>query len=89
METILITLPPEDIAELRSAVEAGEYETSGAAMREALQDWRLKRKLQRLEIERLGTLWDEGIASGDGGPVDFVELRVEAERRLALLLGEN
>ena len=86
METILIALPAEDLAELRSAVKAGEYETNGAALREALQDWRRKRNLRRLEVERLGLLWDEGIASGDAGLVDFVALAAEAERRLALLL---
>jgi antitoxin ParD1/3/4 len=86
METILIALPPEDLAELRAAVEAGEYETNGAALREALQDWRRHREQRRRQAARLGDLWDEGIASGDAGPVDFDALQAEAEARLTALL---
>jgi antitoxin ParD1/3/4 len=86
METILVALPAEDLAELRAAVEAGEFETNGAALRDALQDWRRNREQIRQEHQRLGALWDEGVASGDAGPVDFDELQVEADARLAALL---
>ena len=33
-------------------------------------------------IRRLRQLWDEGLASGDAGPLDFTELKQEARRRL-------
>ena len=89
METILIALPPEDLAELRAAVETGEYETNGAALREALQEWRRNRERRRQQIERLGALWDEGVASGDAGPVDFDALQAEADVRLAALLNRS
>jgi antitoxin ParD1/3/4 len=88
METILVALPPEDLAELRTAVEAGEYETNGAALREALQYWRLNRERRRRQIELVGALWDEGVASGDAGPVDFDALQAEGDAKLSALLAK-
>ena len=41
-------------------------------IRTALREWELKEELRRLEGERIGRLWDEGIASGaarEGPPI--------------------
>jgi antitoxin ParD1/3/4 len=47
-----------------------------------LRDWQHKRETRQEEIKRLGRLSDEGKASGDAGPADFVSLRKEARKRL-------
>jgi uncharacterized protein (DUF433 family) len=54
----------------------------GDIVGEAVRDWQLKRTLVGDDAERLGRLWDEGIASGSAGEVDFPELRSEIRRRL-------
>ncbi len=42
----------------------------------------LEDRAPRRLVERIGLLWDEGVESGDAGPVDFEELKAEAEARL-------
>jgi antitoxin ParD1/3/4 len=39
------------------------------------------RELREEEINRLRKLWDEGIASGDAGPVNMNDLRREGRVR--------
>jgi hypothetical protein len=39
-------------------------------------------KLNDTDIERIRALWDEDIASGSAGNVDFPTLRAEARKRL-------
>jgi antitoxin ParD1/3/4 len=59
-------------AELRSAVEGGDYGSVSEAIRDALRDWRMRRKIEALEIEELRRLVQDGIDSGPGveaGPV--------------------
>jgi len=43
-------------------------------------------KVERQEAEKLGLLrqaWQEGVDSGEAGPVDFAALKREARARLA------
>ena len=82
VEKISIALTSEQVASLRAAVDGGDYATTSEAVREAVRDWQLKRELQQEDIRRLRELWQEGLASGLAGEVDFKALRKEARQRL-------
>ena len=82
VEKISIALTSEQVASLRSAVDEGDYATTSEAVREAVRDWQLKRALQQEDIRRIRQLWQEGLASGSAGDVDFDALRMEARQRL-------
>ena len=77
-----MALTGEQIATLKAAVEQGEYAATSGIVREALRDRQMKHELRREEIRHLRRLWDEGMASGSGGKLDFAELRQEARQRL-------
>lgn len=62
VEKITIALPPEMVADVRSAVEAGDYASSSEVVRDALRDWSHKRQLQQNGIAQLRQLWQEAIA---------------------------
>ena len=83
IQKISVALTGEQLATLKAAVETGEYATTSEIIREAIRDWQFKRELRQEDIKRLRHLWDEGKASGPAGPLDFEELRREAQRRLA------
>lgn len=79
VEKISIALPHDMLADLKAAVERGEYATTSEVIREALRDWRLKRKVEELDVEDLRRLVQEGIDSGpsvDAGTV-FARLRAK------------
>jgi antitoxin ParD1/3/4 len=66
VEKLSVALTPEMAAELRAAVEAGDYGSVSEVVRDALRDWRLRRKIEALETEDLRRLIQEGIDSGPG-----------------------
>ena len=80
---VSVALTGEQLAALKAAVETGEYATTSEIVREAIRDWQFKRELRQEDIRRLRQLWDEGKASGPAEPLDFGELRREAQQRLA------
>ena len=51
VEKLSIALTPDMATELREAVERGEYGSVSEAVRDALRDWRLRRKIETLEID--------------------------------------
>jgi antitoxin ParD1/3/4 len=57
VEKISIALPPEMVASVRQAVDAGEYASSSEVVREALRDWNHKRQLQQNGVEELRRVW--------------------------------
>lgn len=57
VEKISIALPPEMVAQVRQAVETGEYASSSEVVRDALRDWTRKRQLQQNGIAELRELW--------------------------------
>jgi antitoxin ParD1/3/4 len=59
VEKISIALPPEMVAQLRQAVETGEYASSSEVVRDALRDWTRKRQQQQSGIAELRQLWQE------------------------------
>jgi len=59
VEKISIALPPEMVAQVRKAVETGEYASSSEVVRDALRDWTHKRQLQQNGIAELRHLWQQ------------------------------
>ncbi len=71
IEKISVALPRQMVAEVKGAVEAGEYASSSEVIREALRDWTLKRSVQKRGVEHLRQLWDEAMQDASPGlPVD-------------------
>ena len=82
IQKLSIALTAEQVANLKSAVDNGEYATTSEIVREALRDWQFKRELRQEDLRRLRQLWDEGKASGAAEQADFDRTRLEARRRL-------
>ncbi len=61
VEKISIALPPEMVAIVREAVEAGEYASSSEVVRDALRDWTQKRELRQRDLDALRRAWQEAI----------------------------
>jgi antitoxin ParD1/3/4 len=78
VEKLSVALTPEMVAELRAAVEGGDYGSISEVVRDALRDWRLRRKIETLETEELRRLVREGIDSGPGLDADRVFARLRA-----------
>lgn len=59
IEKISVALPRQMVAEVKGAVETGEYASSSEVIRDALRDWALKRSLRKQSAEQLRQLWRE------------------------------
>ena len=71
VEKISIALPPEMVAQLRQAVDTGEYASSSEVVRDALRDWTNKRQLQQNGVAELRQLWQQARADNSPGlPAD-------------------
>ena len=78
VEKISIALPPEMVALVREAVEAGEYSSSSEVVRDALRDWTQKRRLRREGVEELRQVWQQALAENTpGSPAEDVLDRLE------------
>ncbi len=78
IEKISIALPPEMVAQVRQAVETGEYASSSEVVRDALRDWTYKRHLQQQGIAELRQLWLEARNNdAPGVPAEDVLDRLE------------
>jgi len=82
VEKMSLALTTQQAAMMRDAVSTGAYATTSEIVREAMRDWESKWLARSEEIRRLRALWDEGKASGPAEPVDFKELREEAQAKL-------
>jgi antitoxin ParD1/3/4 len=68
---------------IKAKVESGRYTSTSEVVREAL---RLLERADHLEADRTDALrlaWQQGVDSGDAGPLDFAGLRDAAQRELA------
>jgi antitoxin ParD1/3/4 len=78
VEKISIALPPEMAANVRKAVETGEFASTSEVVRDALHEWMLKRNLRQQSLDELRSLF--GQAQQDktpGAPVDEILDRLE------------
>ena len=80
VEKISIALPHEMVAQLRQAVETGEYASSSEVVRDALRDWSRKRQLQQNGVAELRQLWQEARADRSPG-LDPDEVLDKLERK--------
>ena len=77
---ISISLTPELVGMIKAKVEGGRYSSTIEVVREAL---RLMERMEQREAEQkeyLRRAWNEGVASGDAGELDFAELKMAARR---------
>ena len=79
VEKISIALPPDMVGVLRTAVASGEYASASEVIREALRDWKLKRKVESLELNELRRLVQEGIESGPSIDAELVFSRLRSK----------
>lgn len=68
MRPLTISLSPQQLAKLGAAVESGAYASNSEVIRDALRMWEQREELRRLEVARLKSAYEEGLASGK--PVD-------------------
>jgi antitoxin ParD1/3/4 len=78
VEKLSVALTPDMAAEIRAAVQDGDYGSVSEVVRDALRDWRLRRKVETLEIDELRRLVQEGIDSGPSLEADAVFARLRA-----------
>src|SRR5436853_1134927 len=81
IDKISVAITREQHAKIKAAVERGGYATTSEVIRTALREWELKEALRRIEGERIGKLWDAGIASGPARYRAMEESKQEARRR--------
>ena len=80
---ISISLTPELVGLIKTKVESGRYASTSEVVREAL---RLLERSDAREMEATAGLrraWNEGVASGDAGVLDFADIKDEGRRVLA------
>ncbi len=83
IDKISVTITREQHAKIKAAIERGDYASTSEVIRTALREWELKEELRRLEGERIGRLWDEGIASGPARERSIDDIIDEAMVRVA------
>ncbi len=79
IEKLSIALPQEMVEAIRDAVDQGEYATTSEVIRDALRDWRLKRKVEEMDTAELRRLVQEGIDSGPSVDAELVFARLLAK----------
>ena len=72
-------MPQETLSAVRDAVGSGDYASTSEVIRDALRDWRLKRRVARMELEEMRRLIQEGAESGLGIDADLVFARLRAK----------
>lgn len=87
LQKITITLPTEMLAEVKAAVEAGEFTNTSEAIRDALRHWRRARTVVALNDEELRRLVAE--ARGSGAPVDGEAALARLRSKYAALSGRR
>ncbi len=87
VEKISVALTPEMAIMLKEAVGSGAYASSSELMREALREWRERREYRAKASERLGQLWDTGLASGE--PVDGTTAMARIQAKLTKAIAEK
>ena len=78
VEKISIALSPEMAANVRKAVETGEYASTSEVVRDALHEWMQKRNLRQQGLDELRSLWRQAQQDKTpGSPVDEILDRLE------------
>ena len=75
---ISISITEELDRTMKDAVERGEYGSSSEVVRDALRRWHKDREREKLEIQRIRQLVQEGIDSGPGTYQSIDEIKKAA-----------
>ena len=76
IERMTISMPADMAAGVKAAVEAGDY----ASTSEVVRDWKLRRAVQRQEMEALKADIDRGLADVATGRVKAFDVQRIVER---------
>ena len=80
VEKLSIALTPDMAAELRAAVEAGDYGSVSEVVRDALRDWTHKRQLREQGLAGLRRKWLDAVADdSEGLDADAIFDRLEGK----------
>jgi putative addiction module antidote protein, CC2985 family len=83
IEKISVALPHDMVEAIREAVDSGDYATTSEVIRDAVRDWRLKRRVEAMDMEELRRLVQEGVDSGPSIPAEEVFAKVRARLEAA------
>jgi antitoxin ParD1/3/4 len=87
VEKLSIALTPEFAADIRRAIETGEYASVSEVVRDALRAWRQARESRAVALEELRRLWRDGVESGESVPLDPEDIKRRGRERLARAKG--
>ena len=79
IEKLSIALPHDMVEAIHAAVESGDYATTSEVIRDAVRDWRLKRRVEAMDMEDLRRLVQEGIDSGPSIPAEEIFAKLRAK----------
>lgn len=78
-QKITVELSTETLGAVRDAVASGDYASTGEVIRDALRDWKLKRRVAQMELDEMRRLVQEGAESGPGIDANLVFARLRAK----------
>ena len=84
IERLTIALPTELAQSVRNAVASGDYASSSEVFRDALRDWKYKRRIRQQEVESDRAAIEEGLKDLRAGrvkPAEKVFSRLETKYR--------
>src|ERR1051326_8900306 len=81
VEKITVALSEDTLSAVRDAVGSGDYANTSEVIRDALRDWRMKRRVAQMELDEMRRLVREGSESGPGIDADLVFARLRAKYR--------
>lgn len=81
IEKTTISLPSEMLAEIKAAVEAGDYANTSEAVRDAVRQWQRSRAVIVMNDDELRRMVEDARASGEpvGGKTALASLRSKYE----------
>jgi antitoxin ParD1/3/4 len=79
---VSITLTPELLSLIKAKIEYGRFRSTSDVVHEALRLMEQHDHLQSEHLKSLGHAWQEGVAGGDAGILDFADLRSAAREEL-------
>jgi antitoxin ParD1/3/4 len=83
IEKISVSLTEEQLADVQSAIDSGDYASTSEVVREALREWRDQRTRKEAALTELTQLIAEAQASGyEDGSIDFDAIKAEGRKRL-------
>jgi antitoxin ParD1/3/4 len=80
---ISVSLTPELLDMVKARVGSGRYTSTSEVIRDALRLMERTEDLGQTMDGALREAWIQGLESGDGGLVDFAELKAEGRKQLA------